>query len=412
MSDLLEQLAETIQGCSRCGFCMVNCPAYGATKIEWDAARGRIKLAKDYVKGDAQLDKDLEDPVDTCLRCGSCYEVCDSNVNTPKAVQIMRTIRYKEGKLKLPYKILFGSIFPYPKRVTRLANLAGRAQRIVGEKRLREGFITRCYPASQMIPTLPKENARKRLPVINEAKGEKRGTVLYFLGCATDLVHPSVAQATLKLLQSQGLEVHVPNLSCCGLPAFTYGHIDGAVGLAKQNLEVLNLDKFDAVVSDCPTCLSFLKEYKDLPLEGEFLSKAQALADKVVNLPDFLIQIGFKPKKEIKKVVTYHQPCHSGRYPGAGKPIETLLAAIPGLEFRKAQNQDTCCGGAGSYCFTQFDRSKEILDQKIRGLIATGAETIITNCPACMMQLQAGLKSSEYDGKITVENLVSLLDTV
>lgn len=62
MPHLKDELEKTIKGCSRCGFCMVECPDYGATKIEWDAARGRVSLADELVKGKMELDWDLNEP--------------------------------------------------------------------------------------------------------------------------------------------------------------------------------------------------------------------------------------------------------------------------------------------------------------------------------------------------------------
>lgn len=408
MSELYNELNEIIKGCSRCGFCMAECPAYGSTKIEWDAARGRVKLASDLIKGKTDLLEELKDPIDTCLRCGSCYEICPSKVNTPKAVQLMRTIRYKSGKMKLPYRILFRKVMQNPKFMTMGARFVSRIQNITREEWTSKGIIAHYLPSARMIPKLPGKSARKFLPVYNNGEGKRRGKVLYFLGCATDLVYPEVAKSTLKTLTSQGIDVEIPAVSCCGLPAYTYGHIDATVQLAKHNLSSLKFDEFDAVVSDCPTCLSFLKEYKDLPLDNDLRERAEGLYNKIQSIPDFLLNIGLlEPKHAFKQVVTYHQPCHIGRYPGAANSIEKILTSLPGIEFRKADNQNTCCGGAGSYCFTQVDRSLSILEKKIDGLTKTNAEVLITNCPACMMQLDKGLKFN--GGGMQLANLVDII---
>ena len=413
---MIAELAETIKGCSRCGYCMVECPAYGATKIEWDAARGRNRLADEMVKGVIDFDEDLDDPVDTCLRCGSCRESCPSRVDTPKAVQLMRTIRYKAGRMKVPYRLLFEQIMPRPKLMAMGAYFMSGVQTIAPDDWLKKGMIVRMFPPAQLIPKLPRKHARSVLPVRNKAIGERRGTVLYFLGCATDLVYPEVAMSTVSLLTAHGMDVTIPPVSCCGLPAYSYGHIDGTLRLARQNLASMNLSEVDAVVSDCPTCISFLKEYKDLPLDDCFLKEqAEALCVKLHNLPDYLLQIGLlKPKKDLNKVVTYHRPCHFRQLSGGPDPVERILKNLPGVEFRKAENQNSCCGGAGSYCLTQFDRSQKIADKKLAGIVKTNSDVLVTNCPGCMVQLQPALKQyGEFHAKsLQLMNFASFMNLI
>ncbi|EGO62615.1 (Fe-S)-binding protein [Acetonema longum] len=407
---LIAELSEIIKGCSRCGYCMAECPAYKATKIEWDVARGRNWLASELANGAIQFDSDLDDPIDTCLRCGRCKENCPSKVDTPKAVQLTRTIRYKKGKMKLPYRLLFERIMPYPKRMAMGSKVMGRIQAIGPDGWLTKGIIARCCPPVWAMPTLPKRNARDILPAHNAAIGPRRGSVLYFVGCATGLVYPEAAEATVRLLTSQGVDVTIPDVSCCGTPPYSYGHIDGALLLVRRNLEVLNVKEVDAVISDCATCVSFLREYEDLPLADALKDKAKALRGKVKNLSDYLLSLGLlAPKHTVDKIVTYHQPCHYAHSLDGADAVEQILKNLPGIEFRKAANQNTCCGGAGSYCFSQVKRSRSILDTKLDGIVATEADAVVTNCPACMMQLQAGLRQLEGSKPIKVINTANLL---
>jgi len=415
MSELVAELAEIIKKCSRCGYCMAECPAYGATKIEWDVARGRNWLASELVNGTINLDDDLDEPIDTCLRCGRCSENCPSKVDTPKAVQLIRTIRYRAGRMKLPYRMLFEQIMPYPKRMAMGSHFMSIVQSVTPDGWLNNGIVARCCPPVQSMPKLPKKRARNIVSVNNKAVGAKRGKVLYFMGCSTDLVFPEVAEATVNLLTSQGIDVIIPDVSCCGLPAYSYGHIDGALRLAARNLESLNFNEVDAVVSDCPTCVSFLNEYKDLPLDASLKEKASALFNKVQNLPDYLLSVGLlAPKQAVKKVVTYHQPCHFARSLGAANSVEKILKNLPGVEFRKAENQNTCCGGAGSYCFSQVGRSQKILINKMEGIVKTNSDTLVTNCPGCMMQLQTGLRQLEasHSQPIHLTNFANLLSSI
>jgi len=418
MSHLLEELSEVISGCSRCGFCMVQCPAYGATKIEWDAARGRIRLAGELVKGNTVIDKELEDPIDTCLMCRSCYESCPSKVDTPRAIQLIRTIRYQEGKMKLPYRILFEKVFTNPGLMSMGSCLMSGVQ-ATGLDKLGLGMAARFVPeagaVARVMPRLPGKRARKNLSEHNEALGKKRGKVLYFLGCASDFAFPEVAKSTVRVLQSQGVEVVIPEVSCCGLPAHTYGHLKAAQQLAEKNIEAMKLDDVDAIISDCPTCLAFLQEYPELFSEGSLKKKAEALANKVQDVTEYLLNLELQePKKRINKTITYHQPCHVGRYLNTGKIAETIMENLPGITFKKAENQSDCCGGAGSYCITQHNRSEKILDKKLNGIAKTNAELLVTNCPACIMQLRAGINNSKIPEikSMEVVHLMQILEMI
>jgi glycolate oxidase iron-sulfur subunit len=57
---------------------------------------------------------------------------------------------------------------------------------------------------------------------------------------------------------------------------------------------------------------------------------------------------------------------------------------------------------------TQRDMASLLLDEKMRDVDATGATTIVTANPGCMMQLQAGLDRLGQRGE--VKHVVELLD--
>jgi len=173
----------------------------------------------------------------------------------------------------------------------------------------------------------------------------------------------------------------------------------------------MKADDFDAVLSDCSSCASFLKEYPDFLKEAGLKEKVQNLADKVQDVSDYLSKIELQePKKILNKTVTYHQSCHLARYLGKAKEIENLLKRLPGITFIKADNQNECCGGAGSYCITQHKRSQKILDKKMEGITKTNADYLITTCPACMLQLNAGLKKT--DSKMQLVHLTQLFKEI
>jgi glycolate oxidase iron-sulfur subunit len=84
-----------------------------------------------------------------------------------------------------------------------------------------------------------------------------------------------------------------------------------------------------------------------------------------------------------------------------------ILRDIPGVIFKEMAKPDACCGSGGSYFLTHAETSGSISESKATDAAATGASTITTGCPACMMQLLDS--THRYGSKQRVRHYVSLL---
>src|SRR2546421_11785891 len=84
------------------------------------------------------------------------------------------------------------------------------------------------------------------------------------------------------------------------------------------------------------------------------------------------------------------------------------MRAIPGLELRELAAPDRCCGSAGIYSFVQREMSARLLEEKVDDIVATGATTIATANPGCMLQLETGLRQRGMDGSVV--HVIELLD--
>ncbi|MCH1928369.1 (Fe-S)-binding protein, partial [Shewanella sp. C31] len=70
------------------------------------------------------------------------------------------------------------------------------------------------------------------------AKGERKARVGLLLGCAQRVLRPAINQATIKVLQENGVEVLVlKEQACCGALNLHAGDREGARALARQNLK-------------------------------------------------------------------------------------------------------------------------------------------------------------------------------
>ena len=91
-------------------------------------------------------------------------------------------------------------------------------------------------------------------------------------------------------------------------------------------------------------------------------------------------------------IATYHDPCHASRGQGLIEEPRERLRAVAGLEFRELPEADWCCGGAGSYALSHYDLSQKVLDRKMDRVEQTGANLLVTSCPACIIQLRYGVR--------------------
>jgi Fe-S oxidoreductase len=136
----------------------------------------------------------------------------------------------------------------------------------------------------------------------------------------------------------------------------------------------------------------------------------QPLPFEVLHITEFLTKKGNLniPKRSSsvarEPVVTYHSSCHL-RAAGVTREPRELLKQIPGIHFVEMQDADRCAGGAGTFIVKNYDLSSQVFERKRRAIAATGADVVATSCPACMIQLNNGLR-----GRVKVKHVVELLE--
>ena len=193
------------------------------------------------------------------------------------------------------------------------------------------------------------------------------------------------------------------------MPARGYGRLDLVRAQAKYNIEIFEQARVDIIITDCATCGSTLKEYKELlQCDEEWASRAVRFSTRVRDISEFLAEIPLeKPKGKIEARVTYHDPCHLRRGQKVWQQPRALLTLIDGIDFVELPEADWCCGSAGSQLITHYETSKRVMDRKAHNLASTKAEIIASGCPGCQMQLNTAVKRRELD--IRVVHPITLL---
>jgi glycolate oxidase iron-sulfur subunit len=231
------------------------------------------------------------------------------------------------------------------------------------------------------------------------ARGKRRGRVLYFTGCATDLINEDVGEAVVKVLTGLGIEVVIPHDQvCCSVPIFLSGARREAVPNIEKNLSILDRDDVDAIVVDCATCGGGLKKsiphlMEDLGLDAV---KARRVAAKVKDVSEMVAEriddVEWEKRSARPGVtVTYHDPCHLVRSMGISRQPRLLLEALEGVRLVEMAGADQCCGGAGAFQFEHVEISASVTGRKKESIRSTGAARVATGCPGCRLTLSGNL---------------------
>jgi glycolate oxidase iron-sulfur subunit len=207
---------------------------------------------------------------------------------------------------------------------------------------------------------------------------------------------PEVVDATLRVLGRAGCSVTILDNTCCGRPAQAYGDLEAARDIARRNVDRLAVSEgLDAVVSDCGSCSTHLKDYARLLADDpDYAPRAAAFSAKVRSFSEFVATKGLEPGPgKVEATVTYHDPCHlSNRFAKVTAQPRALLKSVPGVTFKELPESDWCCGASGSYTFLHHTEATGVLDRKMDKVATTGANILATECPACMMHLGYGVR--------------------
>jgi FAD/FMN-containing dehydrogenase/Fe-S oxidoreductase len=395
--------------CATCAKCNSVCPVYDVFQSEDMSARGwfEIVTAKDYSYLNSKR------VVEACLNCKSCRTICPAGVDVSDLILKRRA--------EHPNR-LAGWIFALQARrwlFEPLLKLAARTQWLwdrpaprawlewLTRPLLRLLAQTARLPRGMKLPRLATRHLRERYPELTQ-KTEGR-TVAYFHGCAANYFQDGVGDAVISVLRRLGVEPALPPQRCSGTPIQTYGHVARVRENARFNLA--SLQSYETVVTGCASCTLMLKDYPALFEPGPERKAAEQLAARVKHISELAADAppagglpGGTPGGMKKTKITYHSSCHL-RAAGVTKPPRQVLARLPGVDYVEMQDADRCAGGAGTYIVKDYDTARAIFERKRRAIDESGAEVVVTSCPACMIQLKDNLGD-----RVQVTHIAQLID--
>lgn len=407
---------DEILNCMRCGFCLPTCPTYVQTGLETASPRGRIALMKAAADGMLPL-TELADQIDLCVGCLNCVSACPAGVQYGHLLEEAREEIAATRPRTFWQRLFFDHVFKRPSLLRLVGTLLWLYQASGLHWLAHRLGLARIVPRhlrdlDRAVPQVRPPWQRRHAP-LTPARGERRLRVGFFTGCVMDIVFWDANAASIRLLAAAGCDVVVvEGQGCCGALHAHAGHKADARQLAKRNIEAFARESVDFVVNSAGGCGAALKDYglwfRDDP---DWADRAAAFAGKVRDLSEVLAELGVElPVALPGRRVTMQESCHLAHGQRVRQQPRSLLQQVPGISYCELAESDRCCGSGGIYNLTQPAMSLQILDDKMEHVKATGADTVVTTNPGCLLQMRQGIERAGLSGRVRAVHLAELLD--
>jgi L-lactate dehydrogenase complex protein LldE len=220
--------------------------------------------------------------------------------------------------------------------------------------------------------------------------------VALFVTCLVDALFPQVGKATVTLVERLGHEVVFPaGQTCCGQMHINTGYAGLALPLVRNHVRAFA--GADVVVAPSGSCVGSVRHQHAAVAEAAgdagLAAAARELAGRTYELSELLVDV-----LQVTDVgaryphrVTYHPTCHSLRLLGVGDRPLRLLRAVRGLDLVELAAADQCCGFGGTFAVKNAETSTAMLTDKMRHVLATGAEVCTAGDSSCLMHIGGGL---------------------
>ena len=369
VQEIKEVGGEAFKFCYQCGKCDVVCPwnrvtDFSIRKIIRQAALGLPEIELDDIW--------------RCTTCGSCPQRCPRGV---EQIEVGVAIR----RIAAAYDVFPGSASTLPAVSESLRNDGNP----LGEERTK------------------RTDWAKDLAVKTFTEGME---ILYFVGCyySYDPRNMKVAVATAKILEKAGVDFGILGAkeSCCGESIRKAGDEEGFKRLARENIKAFIDAGVKRILVSSPHCYhTFKNEYSEFMMNLEVVHITEYLSE--------LIEAGrLELGGQLKKKVTYHDPCYLGRHNGFYDEPRNVLKKLPGLELVEmtdSRQNSLCCGGGGGRIWMHTDKEERFGDLRLAQAQEVGAEVLVTSCPYCISNFEESRIGLLDEESLQVKDLTELV---
>jgi Fe-S oxidoreductase len=296
---------------------------------------------------------------------------------------------------------------------------------------MRRGLVERGEMDSQLQSTLEtiytsgnsfgeakRKRARWAKDLETEIKDARKEPVqyLWFVGdyASFDPRNQKVTQAIARILQHAGVDFGIlfDAEKTAGNDVRRAGEEGLYTSLAEENIDSIEKCDFQRILTSDPHTFNTLRnEYPELG--------ASWTADDVVHhsmLLSELLETGrIVPRKRLDYRVTYHDPCHLGRYNKVFEPPRAVMTTlgIELVEMPRSRENSFCCGAGGGRIWMKELRkegSQRPSENRIDEAVSLGGvQYFCVACPKDVTMYEDAIKTSGHAADIELREISELL---
>jgi len=368
MDIIKEEGGDALKLCYQCGVCSATCP--------WNLVKSFIVRRVMHQAQLGLVDFEAEE-MWLCVTCGACVQRCPRGVEIIDIMRALRRVISEVGIAKVPDSLRIA-----------IKNISG-----VGN------------PLGE--PPETRADWAKGLGV----KTYTEGTELLYFPCCIPAYDPRlqrVAQATVNILKKADVDFGILGTkeSCCGESVRKAGQESLFQSLTQSNISAFAEAGVSKIVVTSPHCYNtFKNEYPQFGGDFEVIHFSQYLAQ--------LIKEGrLKFTKELKRKVTYHDPCYLGRHNGIYDEPREILESIPGVqlvEMLDSGENSLCCGGGGGRIWMETKKGERFSDLRIEQALEVGASILAVSCPYCLLNFEDSVLTGDKGDIIEIKDIAELV---
>lgn len=387
-----------LEQCIKCTICTVYCPVLavnpdypGPKQAGPDGERYRLKNPEFY---DAALKY--------CLNCKRCEVACPSNVKIGDIIQTAR-LKYDKRPVSLRDRMLASTDF-MGKMATSMSFIVNPVLKLPVTKVAMD--LTLGIDRHRNFPTYSSSTFESWMRRKAPDQTHFANQLSYFHGCFVNYNNPSLGRDFVKLMNAIGYGVNLLEKErCCGVAKIANKMVDEARRDARLNIASMrkSVGEGRPVIATSSTCVFTIRdEYPHLlDVENADIRDNILLATAFLNrlVDEGKVKLVFR--KDYRKRITYHTPCHMQKLGWAIHSV-SLLRSIPGLTLVPLES--SCCGIAGTYGFKKenYAYSQAIGRELFDRILEAGVDLVATDCETCKWQI-------EMSTGVKVENPVTIL---